>query len=552
MKAIPLTVSLFLVLAASSPSLAQTNRIVDDDGQGSAADCADPAPAFTTVGAAIAAAGSGDAVRVCPGTYVENINFGGKAIVVRSVGGPTVTILDGHAADSVVTFASGEGSASMLEGFTIRNGRSGFDTPGSGDGGGIRIASASPVISGNVITGNRACTGAGISISFGSPVIEGNTIAENAQAGCSGGTGGGGIRVGGSSAAVIRRNIIRDNILTSASGGGISLFAAGFPTIELNVISGNRVGGLIPCAEGGGISIVNHSDATITGNLIVGNHAGCGGGVFWLVPSGARGPLLVNNTLADNDAPVGSGLLADGFDAGAMLINNIIQAPAGQTAVFCGDFNDLNPPQFRANNVFSVSGATYGGICPDQTGQNGNISADPMFVNPSAGNYHLLQTSSSVDAGQNGAAALPATDLDGDLRLLDGDGDGLPVVDIGADELAPPGGPVAVVLDVKPGSFPNTINPRSRGLLSVAIVTSEAFDATLVEVSTVRFGPGAAAPVRARPRDVNSDGLLDLVLQFRMDTTGIRCGAVDVTLSGETLSGQVVEGSDSLRTVGCK
>jgi len=550
MKTVPLTVCAYLVLAAS-PCVAQVTWIVDDDARGSPTSCDDLTPTFATVGAGIAAAAAGDTVLVCPGSYVENVNFAGKAIAVRSVAGPTVTILDGNAADSVVTFTSGEGPTSVLEGFTIRNGRSGFDTPGFGDGGGIRIANASPAIHGNAIVSNRACVGAGMSIRFGSPVIEGNTIADNVQAGCTGGTGGGGIGIIGSSTAIIRRNIIRNNTLTAANGGGVSLFAAGSPTIELNVISGNRVSGLTPCAQGGGVWMVNQSDATIAGNLIVGNHAGCGGGIYWLVPP-SRGPLLVNNTLADNDSQAGSGIFADGFDAGAVLINNIIMAPTGQTAVFCGDFNDLNPPQFRFNNVFGVTGGAYGGICPDQTGLNGNISADPLFVNPAAVDYHLLQSSPSVDAGDNGAAASTTTDLDGDSRVLDGDGNGLPVVDMGADELPGPGEPTAIVVDVKPGSFPNAVNPRSRGLLSAAILTTGSFAVTDVDASTVRFGPASAAPVHIGLRDVNADGLLDLVLQFRMATTGIACGASDVALSAETLDGKAIRASDSLRTVGCR
>jgi nitrous oxidase accessory protein NosD len=431
---------MYLVLGASA-SFAQAIRVVDDDAQGSAANCGDPVPAFPAVGAAIAAAGPGDTVVVCPGTYFENINFSGKAISVRSVGGPDVTILDGNAADSVVTFASGEGPTSVIEGFTIRNGRSGFDTSGFGNGGGVRIEDASPGVYGNTIVNNRACTGAGIYVSFGSPVIEGNTIAANVQSGCSGGTGGGGIRIGGSSAAVIRRNVIRHNVMTSADGGGIALFAAGSPLIELNVISDNRASGILPCAEGGGISIVNHSDARIAGNLIVRNHAGCGGGLYWLVPSGARGPLVVNNTLADNDSPAGSGIFADGFDRDAVLINNIIAAPTGQTAVYCGDFNDRNPPQFRFNNVLSLSGLAYGGACADQTGINGNISAAPVFVNAAGGDYHLLHLSPGVDMGENVNGMLPAIDLDGDARILDGNGDGIATADIGADELAAPDRP---------------------------------------------------------------------------------------------------------------
>lgn len=84
---------------------------------------------YTSIRAAITAANTGDTVLVHDGTYVENINFSGKAITVRSANGAAGTIIDGNASGSVVTFNSGEGSGSILDGFTIRN--------GSGNGGGI-------------------------------------------------------------------------------------------------------------------------------------------------------------------------------------------------------------------------------------------------------------------------------------------------------------------------------------------------------------------------------------------------------------------------------
>ena len=54
--------------------------------------------------------------------------------------------------------------------------------------------------------------------------------------------------------------------MTGAGGGGISLFAAGAPVIEFNVISGNSA------QQGGGIWLVNQSDANIVGNVIVRNN----------------------------------------------------------------------------------------------------------------------------------------------------------------------------------------------------------------------------------------------------------------------------------------
>jgi parallel beta-helix repeat protein/putative cofactor-binding repeat protein len=430
----------FLFLFISIDAQAQTIRRVPAD--------------HPTIQQAINASVNGDTVLVAPGTYVENITFLGKAITVTSESGPQLTIVDGNRAGSVVTFQSGEGSASVLSGFTLRNGFSGF-FPGTGDGGGIAMFSASPTIMNNIITANGAifdgggisigagaptvvnntisnnssCNGSGISVAFSSAVIRGNTIRNNFRSGCSGGIGGGGIVIRGASQAQILDNIISDNQMFS-SGGGISLFAAGTPTIRGNTISGNM------SLEGGGISMFNFSDALIVQNVITGNKATFeGGGIFWLVPAGTRGPRLVNNTIADNDAQEGSGIFADGFDAQTELVNNIIVAKEGQIALFCGGFNDPNTPIIRFNNVFSPQGMAYGGICPDKTGMDGNISADPLFVDPANGNYHLQPNSPAIDAGDNSAPDLPATDFDGDPRILDGDGDGLAIVDMGIDEV---------------------------------------------------------------------------------------------------------------------
>lgn len=424
---LPLLVCLLIVSVLSNTAAAQVTRVVDDDGQGTGVDCNAATPALTRVGDAIAASASGDTVLVCPGIYIENIGFGGKGITVRSIAGPQTTILDGNAADAVVRFTFNETAAAVLEGFTIRNGFS-----SDLGGGGILISQASPVIRGNLILSNRACAGSGIISHFGSPLIEGNTIAGNTQGGCSGGTGGGGIGIIGQSSATIRGNTIRDNV-SGGDGGGISLFAAGTPTIERNIITGNRAG------EGGGISMVNKSDATIAGNLIAGNRASSkGGGVYWLVPLGDRGAIVVNNTIAANDSPSGSGVFADGFDRTAVLYNNIIVAAPAQTAVFCGNFNDLNPPVFRFNDVYSATGASYGGICADQTGVLNNISADPLFVNAATGDYRLRGTSPAIDAAERLFPGVPAIDLDGHPRLIDGNGDGLAIVDMGAYEALPP------------------------------------------------------------------------------------------------------------------
>jgi hypothetical protein len=369
-----------------------------------------------TIQAAINAAANGDTVLVAPGTYKENINFMGKAITVTSSSGAQVTIIDGGGTGPVVTFSTGEGLMSVLSGFTIQNGFANFD------GGGIFISGASPTITTNIIFNNSSCSGGGIAVEFGSPLIKANIVSNNFQAGCGGGTDGGGILIQGLGSAQIVGNVIDHNVI-GFQGGGIGMFVAGTPTIRSNIIVGNTASN-----SGGGIGMVNQSDANIIQNLIIGNSSPQGGGLYWSVPSSDRGPLLVNNTIAGNDSADGSGIFGDGFQSQTTMVNNIIVGKSGEIAVFCGNFNNLTPPTFNFDDVFST-GTTYAGICTEQTGINGNISTDPLFADPTNSDYHLRVGSPAIDAGDNTVIPnLPSKDIDGDNRVING------IVDMGVDE----------------------------------------------------------------------------------------------------------------------
>ena len=90
-------------------------------------------------------------------------------------------------------------------------------------------------------------------------------------------------------------------------------------------------------------------------------------------------------------------------------------------------------------------------------------------------------------------------------------------------------------------------------MLLVAVLGSGEFDATQVDSSTVRFGRGDASVVfDGHVVDVNRDGYRDMLLFFAKKATGIRCGDTAASLSGMTFTGRSFEGSDSIRTVGCK
>ena len=111
---------------------------------------------------------------------------------------------------------------------------------------------------------------------------------------------------------------------------------------------------------------------------------------------------------------------------------------------------------------------------------------------------------------------------------------------------------IATIIDIKPSNEKNPVNPRSKGKLRVAILTTENFDASTVYAKSVRFGPGAAKPVRHKLDDVDYDGDLDLVFKFKTRKTNIVCGDTEATLTGETIDGQSTIGTDTIKTVGCK
>lgn len=114
-------------------------------------------------------------------------------------------------------------------------------------------------------------------------------------------------------------------------------------------------------------------------------------------------------------------------------------------------------------------------------------------------------------------------------------------------------GPRQVTIDIKPGGDPNSINPRDQGRIPVAILSTADFDATTVDAGTVRFGAtGTEATARhSAVEDVNGDGKPDMIFQFETQATGIKCGDAQAFLTGFTIGGQAIAGSDSIQTVGC-
>jgi len=106
-----------------------------------------------------------------------------------------------------------------------------------------------------------------------------------------------------------------------------------------------------------------------------------------------------------------------------------------------------------------------------------------------------------------------------------------------------------VIIDIKPGGFPNSINPQNLGKIPVAIISKTGFLApSQVDQRSLTFGHTGNEQSLAfcNSQDVNGDGIMDLVCQFYMSLTGFQIGDTAGVLKGQTVEGMAIFGTDSV------
>ncbi len=343
---------------------------------------------YSTIQAAIDASAAGDMVVVWPGTYYENINFNGKNITVTSINpdNPAGTIINGGGNGVTVTFSNG--STSELVGFTITGGTDNNRT----FGGGVCCYASKPIIKNCIISNNsNYFGGGGLCCEESSPILTNCTLSGNSAK-----YFGGGIYLRDGSSPTLINCKISDNSVTSSSeesigGGGMRVSQSCRPT-------------LINC--------------TFSNNTV---NRGNGGGIY-ISPASAYlmiNPTLINCTFYGNTVSNGSG--------GAIYCDDSIIAHGGtnsssSTLTNCIVWGNSLPQMYGSASV------SYSDIQEGWAGE-GNISVNPMFVNPSTGDYHLQSGSPCRNAGNPNFVPEPGVmDIDGEPRIMGA------AVDIGVDE----------------------------------------------------------------------------------------------------------------------
>lgn len=128
--------------------------------------------------------------------------------------------------------------------------------------------------------------------------------------------------------------------------------------------------------------------------------------------------------------------------------------------------------------------------------------------------------------------------------------------DVRIDDIRIGRGPTAILveIDIKPGGVPNSINLGSHGTVPVAILSSAEFDASTVDPNTVELA-GARVEKRGKGKlmasleDVNSDGLLDLIVHVSTEDLQLSHGDTIATMTGQSYEGEQIQGSDSVHIV---
>ncbi len=260
--------------------------------------------------------------------------------------------------------------------------------------------------------------------------------------------------------AVVSGFTITNGSVKAGGGGAIYLYNSS-PTISNCRITGNSA------SWGGGLYFSNPSDPTIIDCTITGNSASWGGGIYcsgsdatltnctisdnsadWGggIGCGSSSPIITNCTITGNTASTGGGILYENSGTPTIL-NSILwgntATDGSEIALLKDPYHSIGCPTLTVSfsDIQGGQSALYLESSCAPNWVEGNIDADPRFIDQGAGDLLLSPGSPAIDAADNGALPTQVTtDLGGNPRFYDdpftaNTGNGIPpIVDMGAYE----------------------------------------------------------------------------------------------------------------------
>jgi hypothetical protein len=312
--------------------------------------------AYSTIQDAVDAAPEGATVRICDGTWYENVEIDRSATLEGL--GPELSIIDGSEVDRVVTIASG--SDVTLRGLTLQHG---VGSPG----GGIFVAGAARVpgsltVDGCVVSDNSSNSGGGLYAPYTADVVlTGSTFRGNTAAAYAG--GGAYLESGSGNVVEIRDCVFADNAADYGGGmflyGDHVLFDDDTPSevsISGTLIDGNRTSRRYWFSGGGIFSSVD--TLFLNGVTISNNRAGRGAGVYagWQVIADDKTLLTGNRTWPTKPGGSGGGLSMNGTWIGGTIEGNSSEVGGG---VLLETGADLSGAVVRGNRATVSGGGVF-------------------------------------------------------------------------------------------------------------------------------------------------------------------------------------------------
>ena len=359
------------------------------------------ATAKATISAAMALVNGSDNVHVAAGTYNERVTFhasnsnqllGGYPAAGGGTRAPWTnqTIISGTSlTGSVISipgnFATSVGySGIVIDGFTVKNG-----SKSTAYGAGIESYSVGLTIK-NCIVENNTSTGSGwVGGIYALALL--NELSTRL------------LRI---EACIIRNN-------TGPGAGAILIDAIAPFQLQLvnNLIYGNSSSDTATFLFG-------------VGGVVIGTGS-------QMMASPPNNPKIINCTIANNTAAHTT------KKVGGIGVN----LDVGETVTIANSI--IWHPGTGVDDIYAYNGETitlsYSDVEDAGDTGTGVIHSNPSFV--SGSDYRLNAGSPCIDTGSNSVSGLPATDLDGNPRIADGDSNGTATVDMGAYEFSTPAGP---------------------------------------------------------------------------------------------------------------